>query len=161
MRHTRNVLVVVVVLLCAAAGLALSARQADTKSIEDAVLAVNAEMTKAGETQDADRLFSYILDNDKGAIIQNGVFMATRQEALDRVKSALRPGSRRIQYQWKRQYVTVLSPEAALLTEEGVVMATAGSGDTITTPLAQSIVFVKKGGAWKALHAHQSMPVAQ
>ncbi len=161
MRQTRNILVIVVVLLCAAAGLALSSRQVDTKSIEDAVLAVNAEMTKAGETQDADRLFSYILDNDKGAIIQNGVLMATRQEALDRVKSVLRPGSRRIQYQWKRQYVTVLSPEVALLTAEGVVMATAGSGDTITTPLAQSIVFVKKGGAWKALHAHQSMPVVQ
>ncbi len=161
MKHTRNILVVVVILLCAAAGLALSARQGDTKSIEDAVLAVNADMTKAGEAADADRLFSYILENDKGSIIQNGVFMTTRGEALDRVKSVLRPGSGRIQYQWKRQYVTVLSPEAALLTEEGLVMATAGSGDTITTPLAQSIVFVKKGGAWKALHAHQSMPVVR
>lgn len=161
MTHTRKILVVVVILLCAAAGLALSARQANTKSIEDAVLAVSAEMTQAGESQDADRLFSYIADNDKGSVIQNGVFMATRQEALDRVKNALRPGSRRIQYQWKRQYVTVLSPDVAVLTAEGVVMATAGSGDTISTPLAQTMVFVKKEGTWKVIHAHQSMPVAR
>ena len=125
------------------------------------MLAVSAEMTKAGEAADADRLFSYILENDKGSVIQNGIFMATRQEALERVRNNLRPGSRRIQYQWNRQYVTVLSPEVAVLTAEGTVAATAGSGDTITTRLAQTIVFVLRAGSWKAIHAHQSMPLAR
>jgi uncharacterized protein (TIGR02246 family) len=148
-------------LLSAAAGTAVSVQRGDTKSIEDAVLAVSAEMTKAGESADADALFSYILENDKGSVIQNGVFFATRQEALERVRQNLRPGSRTIRYQWKRQYVTVLSPEVAVLTAEGTVAATAASGETITTPLAQTIVFVLRAGSWKAIHAHQSMPIVR
>ncbi len=154
----KGMVVLVGVLVCVAAGSRVWTQRADTKSIEDAVLAVSAEMTKAGESADADRLFSYILENDKGSIIQNGMFFGTRQEALDQVRNGLRPGSRRIQYQWKRQFVTVLAPDVALLTAEGTVSATAGSGDTITTPLAQTMVFVNKNGTWKVIHAHQSMP---
>ncbi len=157
----RGMLVVLAIVLCMGAGNGVFTQRTDTKAIEDAVLAVSAEMTKAGEAADADGLFSYILENDKGSIIQNGVFFGTRQEALERVRTNLRPGSRRIQYQWKRQYVTVLAPGVALLTAEGTVSATAGSGDTITTPLAQTIVFVLRDGKWRALHAHQSMPVAR
>ncbi len=152
----RGIVVFLGILLCVAAGSGVSTQRADTKSIEDAVLAVSAQMTKAGESYDADGLFKHILENDKGSVIQNGVFFGTRQEALDRVRANLRPGSRRIPYQWKRQYVTVLAPDVALLTAEGTVSATAGSGDTVTTPLAQTIVFVLRDGAWKALHAHQS-----
>ena len=43
------------ILLSVAAGGAASAAGADTKSVEDAVLAVSAEMTKAGEAVDAMR----------------------------------------------------------------------------------------------------------
>ena len=149
------------ILLSVAAGTAVSMQRAGTKSIDDAVLAVSAEMTKAGEAADADALFSYILENDKGSVIQNGVFFATRQEALERVRENLRPGNRRIHYQWNRQYVTVLSPEVALLTAEGTVAATGVSGETVMTPLAQTIVFVRKGGNWKVLHAHQSTSIAR
>ena len=133
------------------------AQRADSKSIEEAVLAVSAEMTKAGEAADADRLFSYLLETDKGSVIQNGVFMATRREALERVRTNLgRVG--KIAYRWKRQDVTVLSPEVALLTAEGETTATTTAGDTFTVPLAQTIVFVRKDGQWKAIHAHQSSP---
>ncbi len=157
----RAILTFVAIVLSVAAGSRVSTQRSDTKSIEDAVLAVSAQMTRAGEAADADALFSYVLDNDKGAIIQNGVFFATRQEALDRVRNNLRPGSRTIRYQWKRQYVTVLAPDVALLTAEGTVSATAGSGDTVTTPLAQTIVFVLKDGGWKVLHAHQSAAIVR
>jgi hypothetical protein len=114
-------------------------------------------MTKAGEALDADRLFSYMLETNKGSVIQNGVLMATRQKALERVRNNL-GGISRIQYRWKRQYVTVLSPEVALLTAEGESMATTTAGDTITAPFAQTVVFVLRGGTWKAIHAHQSSP---
>lgn len=147
-------------LLPAAVGVGASIPRADTKTIEDAVLAVSAEMTKAGEAADADRLFSYMLETDKGSVIQNGVFLATRQEALDQVRNNLR-GITRIQYHWKRQYVTVLSPEVAVLTAEGESAATTTTGDTFSTPFAQTVVFVLKAGSWKALHAHQSVPRAR
>lgn len=156
----RGILVLLGVLLPAAAGGRASAASTDTKAIEDAVLAVSAEMTKAGEAVDADRLFSHMLETDKGSVIQNGVIMVTRQEALERVRRNL-SGISRIQYQWKRQYVTVLSPEIAILTSEGESTATTTGGVTFSSPFAQTIVFVLKGGIWKAIHAHQSSPLVR
>jgi hypothetical protein len=71
---------------------------------------------------------------------------------------AILRGISRIQYHWKRQYVTVLSPEVALLTAEGESVATTTAGDTLSTPFAQTVVFVLRAGGWKAIHAHQSSP---
>ena len=156
----RGIPVLLGILLAAAIGGGESATRADTKSVEDAVLAVNAEMTKAAEAGDADRLFSYMLETDKGSVIQNGVVMATRQEALERVKSNL-GGIGKIQYRWKRQLVTVLSPEVAVLTAEGESTATTTAGETFTAPFAQTVVFVLKAGNWRVIHAHQSSPRVQ
>lgn len=140
-----------------AGGLAASASGGDAKAIEEAVLAVSAEMTKAGEAADADRLFGYMLDTDKVSVIQNGVVMATRQEALERVRENLR-GIAAIKYSWKRQYVTVLAPDVAVLAAEGESTATTAAGQTFGSPFAQTIVFVLRDGSWKAIHAHQSAP---
>jgi uncharacterized protein (TIGR02246 family) len=153
----RGILVLLGIFVSVEAGGSVSTQRADTKSVEDAILAVSAEMTKAGEALDADRLFSYMLETDKGSVIQNGVFLATRQEALERVRNNL-GGVSKIQYRWKRQYVTVLSPEVALLTAEGESTATTTAGDTFTAPFAQTVVFVLRAGTWKAIHAHQSSP---
>lgn len=160
MTQKGTLLVLLGILLSVGASNRPAPAQVDTKSIEQAVLAVSAEMTKAGESADADRLFSYMLDTDKGSVIQNGVFFATRQEALERVRSNLARANS-VQYRWKRQYVTVLSPQVALLTAEGEAIATRTSGETITTPLAQTIVFVLRADSWKAIHAHQSVPLAR
>ncbi len=153
----RRILIILGILLFDPAGGGAAVTKADAKSIEDAVLAVSAEMTRAGEAVDADRLFSYMLETDKGSVIQNGVFLATRQEAFERVRSNLR-GISKTQYHWKRQYVTVLSPEVALLTAEGDSIVTTAAGDTFTAPFAQTVVFVLRAGSWKAIHAHQSSP---
>jgi uncharacterized protein (TIGR02246 family) len=130
------------------------------KPIEEAVLAINAEMERAAGAADADRLFSFMLDTDKGSIIQNGVFLATREDALQRVKGNLR-GISKVEYRWKRQYVTVLSADVALLTAEGESVATTTEGQVFTTPFAQTVVFVMREGHWKGLHAHQSSPRAR
>ena len=144
-------------LVLAGAGATETRQARDPGPVEAAVLAAHAEMTKAGEAVDAERLFSFMLDNDKGSVIQNGVFLATREEALQRVKANLR-GISRIAYRWKRQYVTSLSVDVALLTAEGESVATTTDGQIISAPFAQTVVFVMKDGHWKALHAHQSSP---
>jgi hypothetical protein len=156
----RGILVSLGILLSASGGGGMTAAPADSRAVADAVLAVRAEMTKAGEAVDADRLFGYMLETDTGSVVQNGVVMATRREALERVRSNLR-GIRTIHYSWKRQYVTVLSPEIAVLTSEGESTATTNAGDTFTTPFAQTIVFVLRAGNWRAIHAHQSSPLAR
>lgn len=153
----RRILIILGILLFVPAGGGVADTKANAKSIEDAVLAVSAEMTRAGEAVDADRLFSYMLETDKGSVIQNGVLLATRQEALERVRSNLR-GIDKIQYHWKRQSVTVLSAEVALLIAEGDSVVTTSAGDTFTAPFAQTVVFVLRAGSWKAIHAHQSSP---
>jgi len=155
----RGTLALSVVLLLVSNGGGPSAR-ADTKSVEEAVLAVHAEMTRAGEAVDADRLFGFMLETDKGSVIQDGVVLLTREDALERVRSNLRDISR-IQYRWKHQYVTVLSPEVALLTAEGESVATTAAGNTFTVPFAQTVVLVLRDGAWKVIHAHQSSPRAR
>ena len=131
--------------------------QAGKASVEAAVLAVHDAMTRAGEAADADQLFSYMAETDRGSVVQNGVVLATRQEALDAVRSNLR-GISKIQYTWGRRLVTVLSPEIAVLVAEGVATVTMAAGDGFSAPLAQTVVFVLKDGAWKAVHAHNSSP---
>jgi hypothetical protein len=153
-------LLVLVLVLAAPASFGQSGSQADTKAIEAAVLAVHADMTRAGEAGDADRLFSYMLETDKGSVVQNGVLLATRREALEQVRANLGRVSK-IQYRWTREMVTALSPESAILVAEGESTVTTTSGDTFTAPFVQTVVFVLRGGAWKAIHAHQSSPRAQ
>jgi uncharacterized protein (TIGR02246 family) len=154
---SRRTLIVLGVLLWVPAGGGLADTREDAKSVESAVLAVSAEMTRAGEALDADRLFRYMLDTDKGSVIQNGEVLATRQEALERVRSNL-SGVSKIQYHWKQQHVTVLSPQVALLIAEGESVVETATGGTFTTPFAQTVVFVLRAGEWKAIHAHQSSP---
>ena len=156
---TRGVLTLSCVVLSSVAVGGEALTGGETEVIEEAILAVNAEMSKAGEAVDADRLFSFMLDTDKGSVIQNGVMMVTRQEALQRVRGNLSDISK-IQYRWKSRYVSVLSPDVALLTAEGESTATTTAGQTFTMPFAQTVVFVLKDGSWKAIHAHQSSPRA-
>ncbi len=156
----RSSLLVLVFVLAAPVSFGQSSSQADTKAIEEAVLAVHAEMTRAGEAGDADRLFRYMLDTDKGSVVQNGVLLTTRREALEQVKANLGRVSK-IQYHWTREMVTVLSRESAVLVAEGESTVTTASGDTFTAPFVQTVVFVLRQGAWKAIHAHQSAPRAQ
>ena len=156
----RSSLLVLVFALAAPAGFGQSNPQADPKAIEAAVLAVHAEMTRAGEAGDADRLFSYMLDTDKGSVVQNGVLMTTRREALEQVRANLGRVSK-IRYRWTRELVTVLSPQSAVLVAEGESTVTTASGDTFSAPFVQTVVFVLRDGAWKAIHAHQSSPRTQ
>jgi hypothetical protein len=134
-------------------GLTLSGRAA----IEKAVLEVNAQMTRAAEDRDIDRLFSFMLPTDRGSIIQSGNLFLTREEALATVKRNFQ-GVAAIKYRWKRQLVTVISATTALLVCDGEseVRTAQDPPATFVTPFAQSVLFVLTDGKWKALHAHMS-----
>jgi len=134
-------------------GLTLSARDA----IEKAVLEVNAQMTHAAEDRDIDRLFSFMLPNERGSIIQSGKLFPAREEAHATVKRNFQ-GVAGIKYHWKRQLVTVISPTTALLVCDGdaEIRTAQDPASTFVTPFAQTVLFVLTDGKWKALHAHQS-----
>jgi hypothetical protein len=151
-------------ILCAAicaASFAQSGENALTPSaraaIEKAVLEVNAQMTRAAEDRDIDRLFSFMLPTERGSIALNGILFATREEALAAIKGNSRSGAT-VKYRWKKLLVTVVSPTTALLAAEGEVeIRTSPDGPpAAVAPFAQSVLFVLTDGQWKALHAHQS-----
>jgi hypothetical protein len=126
-------------------------------TIEKAVLEVNAQMTRAAEDRDIDRLFSFMLPNERGSIIQSGNLFPTREAAHATVKRNFQ-GVAEIKYRWKRQLVTVISPTTALLVCDGEseIRTTQDPPATFVTAFAQTVLFVLTDGKWKALHAHQS-----
>jgi ketosteroid isomerase-like protein len=131
---------------------------ASEEAIRKAVLDTNAKMTQAGNRLDVDAFFSYILDTDRGMIIQNGTLFKTRQEAKEAVRRGLQ-GVAKVDRQFINPQVTVISPDVALLASEGTVTATLTDGRTRERRFAVSLVFVRRGAEWKLLHGHYSMPV--
>jgi hypothetical protein len=140
-----------------AAQSATAMTQTDQAAIERSILEISDKMTEAGEARDFDRLFSFMLDTDKGSVIQNGRILRTHPEALNQTKANM-SGIRSIRYMWKQRHVTVLSPTSALLTAEGESSVTTSQGQQFTAPFAQTVVFVLTDGNWKAIHAHHSSP---
>ena len=133
-----------------------SARQA----VEKAVLEAHSGMTAAALDPDAEKMFAFILDAGPGTIIQNGVYMNSRQDALDAVKRGMQ-SIMKLERAFNRTRVTVLSPCAALLTGEGTTTVTLLDGRVISSPIALTEVFVLKDGEWKLLHGHHSVPNRQ
>ena len=127
------------------------------QAIRNAVLETNAKMAKAADHLDIEGFFSFILDTDKGSIVHNGTVFKSRQEAKEAVKQGFM-GVEKMQRQFVNPQVTVISPEAALLTSEGTLAATLTDGRTMEGRFAVSLVFVRKDGEWKLLHGHYSAP---
>jgi ketosteroid isomerase-like protein len=125
-------------------------------AIEQAVLAANAEMIAAANRLDVDAFFDYIVDSDRGLIVQNGVIFRTRREAYEAVKRGLQ-GLAKIDRRLENPQVTVIAPGAALLVADGSVDATFTNGRVTNSRFAVSLVFVLRDGRWKVLHGHYSM----
>jgi uncharacterized protein (TIGR02246 family) len=132
----------------------------DPAGIEKAVLETNARMTEAANRLDADAFFDFILESDKGLIIQNGTIFKNRQEALEAVRRGFQ-GITKMDRRLENPQVTVISPGLALLVAEGTTTATFTSGRTVTSRFAVSLIFMRKDGQWKLLHGHYSIPANQ
>jgi hypothetical protein len=149
-------------LLVAAVALsqAQSGSSTSTAVVQKAVLARLAEIQSAAQALDADKVFSFVMENDEGALAQNGRLMLTRSEALESTRRGLQ-GLQKVSYRFDAQHVTLLSPTVALAVGEGESSATSKSGATSDTHFVQSVVFVLTNGDWKVFHSHRSFPPAQ
>lgn len=143
-------------MVCAEAEKDQSSESLSSAAVEKAVLKVHDELIAAAENRDAETMFSYILDNDKGAIIQDGQMMS-RQEALQQIRQAFERVSA-IKYDFTKRQVNVLSSEIALMTAAGTTKTTIPTGETFTAAFANSSVFVLGEGGWKIIHGHHSTP---
>ena len=156
--HPKAILVLICAsIVIASQGKPRSLSVEDQQTIEKAVLEANTQMMEAANRLDADRFFSYILDTDKGTIIQDGRLFKTRAEALEVVRRGFQ-GIDKMDRRYDQTHVTVISPEAVLLTAEGSSTATLSDGRILSSHFAVSLVFVLRDGQWKVLHGHYSTP---
>jgi len=132
-----------------------AATPTDSISAEKAVLARLGEIQKAAEGMDADKVFSYVLENDKGAVAQNGRLLLTRNEALDSTKAGFQ-ALQKVAYHFDHHYVTLLSPTIALVVSDGSSSATTQDGRAVSARFAQTVVFVLTNSEWKVVHSHRS-----
>ncbi len=128
--------------------------------VEKAVLARLGEIQKAAEALDPDKVFSYVLENDNGALIQNGRVFLTRGDALESTKQGFQ-GLQNVEYKFDQQRVSLLAPTVALVVGEGVATATTMDGRMRTNKFAQSVILVLTDDEWKVLHSHRSFPPAR
>jgi hypothetical protein len=134
-----------------------AAGEGDGGPVEEAVLKAHHEMSAAAQALDANAFFTFILDEARGPVIQDGQLFATRAEALAVVERGF-GGVARVERVYETEDVTVISEEAALLTGKGTSTVTLLDGRILRGPFAVSLVFVLKDGAWKVLHGHYSTP---
>ncbi|MHB1028503.1 MAG: nuclear transport factor 2 family protein [Pirellulaceae bacterium] len=134
-----------------------SSKNDTSVDVQKAVLARLAEIQSAAQSLDPDKVFDFVLENDAGALAQNGKLFLTRKEALESTKQGFQ-GLQDVSYRFDEQHVTLLSPTVALAAGEGSSSATLLDGRTLTTRFAQSVVLVLTNGEWKVFHAHRSFP---
>ncbi len=163
--NSRNIIIVAsalafVVIAAVAVSQAQSTRNPTSLDVQRAVLARLAEIQTAAQALDPDKVFSFVLENDAGALAQNGKLFLTRQQALESTKQGFQR-LQKVSYRFDEQHVAVLSPTVALATGEGSSSATLDDGRTLTTRFAQSVVFVLTNGEWKVFHSHRSFPPAK
>ena len=126
-------------------------------AIEKAVLEADDRATLAGQERNADKLFDFMHENDKGSVVMNGNLLRTRDQARSQVRDNFRAVSQ-IEYRWKQRLVTVLAPEIALVVSDGESTVTSPQGSSFVASFVQTAVWMLKDGQWKILHAHQSSP---
>ena len=127
------------------------------QAIERAIVDAHAKMQQAARQGDIDALYEYVLEMDKGVIIEDGRLRQTRQEALEATRQGMQ-GLKDLSYSYTQKYITVISPTVVLWVGEGTSSATLKDGRQVSVPFAETIVFMLKDGKWKGLHAHRSIP---
>ena len=131
------------------------AQSTPSRGPERAVLDRLKEIQSAAEALQPDTVFSFVMENNAGALAENGKLLLTRQEALNSTESGFR-GIEKLDYRFDRQHVSLLSPKVALVVGDGSSSATLSDGRSINTRFAQSVVMILTNGDWQVFHAHRS-----
>jgi hypothetical protein len=128
--------------------------RAPEKEVIDRLRAIEV----AAEKLDVGAVFEHVMDNDRGALVQNGRVMLTREKALESTREGF-VGVRKVRYAIGQEHVTMLAKDLALVVSDGESHFELDDGRSFGTPFAQSVILKRVAGVWKVLHAHRSFPV--
>jgi ketosteroid isomerase-like protein len=129
----------------------------EREAVEAAIRSVMGAMREAAGRFDADALYAHVLDSETLPIIENGRLALTHSDALRRTAEGFR-GLTRLSYRYTQENITVTAPNTVLWVASGTASATLADGREITTPFAETIVFIWNENRWRVLHAHRSVP---
>lgn len=111
----------------------------------------------AAEKLDVDAVYDHVMDNDRGALVQNGRVLLTREKALESTREGY-VGVRKVKYVMGQEHVTMLAKDLALVVSDGQSQIELDDGRAFATSFAQSVLLKRVDGIWKVLHAHRSFP---
>jgi hypothetical protein len=112
----------------------------------------------SAESLDLDSLFRDVVENDRGALAVNGQLFLTRTSALERTQANFH-GIARLHYRVDERHVTMLTADVALLVATGASDVGLVDGRNLSSTFVHTVVFVRRDGAWRVIHSHQSAPV--
>jgi ketosteroid isomerase-like protein len=121
--------------------------------VESEISVATANLFKAFESLDANKAYSFILQNEDFAEATMGALITDHRAILDTMKLHL--GS----FQKERILITnqkiyVINMDAAVISLASTVEITFKNGAEMKAPFALTILWVKKDGEWKVAHYH-------
>ena len=129
---------------------------AQRSAVADSVRRATSEFSAAASAVDADRLFALYSNTPDFAAADNGVLYTSVEPLREKYRQIYR-GFRAIETHFDTTRVTVLAPDAAVITFSGSVVTidTAGVRQPPTT-LALTLVWVREPAGWRIRQMHQS-----
>ena len=123
------------------------------QEIRNCLLAIR----QSAEKLDAASLFSLVLENNKGAFVEDGQILQTRTQALNYTKQRFQR-VKEIRYEVSKEHITMLSDDLALVVSDGKSHCELQDGRIFDSRFVQSVILKCVEGEWKILHAHSSIP---
>lgn len=124
-------------------------------TIEREILRTFDEMAAAAERMDADALFQFVRDNQRGALVTSGRVLMTRADALAETRRGFE-GVASLKYRFGSRHITLLSPDAAIVVADVTSEGTTQDGRSFSVPFVQTVILTRDQNGWRVLHTHQS-----
>ena len=112
---------------------------------------------KAGERLDINGITENVNDTLKAGFIDNGMYLNSFDEVMSRFTNATK-GIDSQEMAIVNKKITILSPNAVLLTASGNYKVKVPDGRILEGTFAWSFVYSKINNNWKIVHSHMSNP---
>jgi len=125
----------------------------EKSTVENEISVATLNLFKAFESLDANKAYSFILQNEDFAEASMGKLITDHRAILDTMKLHL--GSfQKERISITNQKIYVINMDAAVISLASTGEITFKNGAEIKAPFALTILWVKKDGEWKVAHYH-------